>query len=183
MGTTVTGGLTKLISAFVKDTKQRGSAARIDLITSVDRDFGCSTWPGFQVMETMSPVPMFVGKDGIRRHAVGAGLAPLEDMEHDFINTVPTSTLLRSGLPASLLKGLHSLDDCQCPWRRTYDAGFVPVFDAGVERLMMVVDNDDSDMPVLDLWDQSTPKFVSTHYSENAGVATMLREIQKAKVQ
>ena len=134
-------------------------------------------------METMSPVPMFVGNDGIRRHAVGAGLTPLEEMELHSIDTMPTSTLLRSGLPDSLLKGLNSIDDCQCPWRRTYDAGFVPVFDAGVERLMMVVDNDDIGMPVIDLWDQSTPKFVSAHYSDNIGVARMLRDIQRAEVQ
>ena len=81
---TVVGGLTKLLSAFVRDvTAGRGEgdgSAGVDVVTSIDRDFGRGdAWPNFVSVEVMDPVPMFVGDvDGARRHAVGAGLTPLE---------------------------------------------------------------------------------------------------------
>jgi hypothetical protein len=82
----VVGGLTKLLSAFVRDvTAGRGGgdgSAGVDVVTSIDRDFGRGdAWPNFVSMEGMDPVPMFVGDvDGARRHTVGTGLTltPLE---------------------------------------------------------------------------------------------------------
>ncbi len=78
---TVVGALTKLISAFVSDVDGRGEGdgSRIDVVTSIDRDFGRgNSWPNFTSMEVMDPVPMFVGDvAGARRHTVGAGMTPL----------------------------------------------------------------------------------------------------------
>jgi hypothetical protein len=48
----------------------------------VERDFGSNKWPGFDVMDVIDPVPMVVGEsDGIRRHAVGARLIPLDQSD------------------------------------------------------------------------------------------------------
>jgi hypothetical protein len=145
--------LTKLVSAFVKDipaknqaSDSNGSAVRINIITSVDRDFGSNKWPGFDVMDVMDPVPMFVGEsDGIRRHAVGAGLIPLDQSDQACNSaTLSASEILRAGLPDELRRELHhenndaSSDD---PFGFVAQNGFQPLFDAGVERLMRIISN------------------------------------------
>jgi hypothetical protein len=154
---TVVGGLTKLMSAFVRDVAERrgeGDGSGMDIVTSIDRDFGRGdSWPNFASVEVMDPVPMFVGEvDGARRHAVGAGLTPLgqprlrlrrrttgDDEEDDdgSTATISSSGVLRAGLPESLLRELGEGQDD--PWRTAARRGFHPVFDAGVERLISVV--------------------------------------------
>lgn len=193
MDTTIVGGLTKLISAFVKDVpgeKLKEREIGIDIITSIDRDFGSNTWPRFDRMEVMNPVPMFVGEvDGIRRHAVGAGLFPLDQHSNEMVESkiLSTSSALRVGLPETLLDQLNqstsNSNDSSCwTWQLVAQAGFVPVFDAGVERLMHIVDsrrkseceNVSNSLSTSDLWEQSVPRYVTEHYSPNMGVGKML---------
>ncbi|KAL3772107.1 hypothetical protein ACHAW5_004945 [Stephanodiscus triporus] len=140
----------------------------MDVVTSIDRDFGCGdAWPNFVSVDVVDPVPMFVGDvDGARRHAVGAGLTPLEqprqrrrmgddgDRSTKTLSvTIASSGVLRAGLPDSLLRELGEggggalgtegvcdrNDRRDDPWRIAARRGFHPVFDAGVERLMSVV--------------------------------------------
>ena len=245
MDESVVGGLSRLISAFVRDVvgKRRIEGEvkgwdNMDIVTSIDRDFGRGdAWPNFASVEVMDPVPMFVGDiDGIRRHAIGAGLTPLEqplgrrgirtasdaDDEDDCDSSRGTSSpssstknastgVLRAGLPESLLRelgkgrvlsasgGENAMGDDHDdrrddPWRIAALRGFHPVFDAGVERLIMVVaegggavENDEDDdrtevgLSPSKLWDASTPRYVREHYSSNKGVQEMLGCIRSGK--
>ena len=224
LDTTVVGGLTKLISAFVKEIPQQQQQQQqqlnkkekintsnnseddfgIDIITSIDRDFGSNTWPQFETMDVMEPVPMFIGEDGIRRHAVGAGLIPLEQYQANHLE-LGASEVLRAGLPLKLRDELHQgkfVDGVGSPWEVAADEGFHPVFDAGVERLMYIVrkpctsckdrsigsSREEGDTTIgtsnadfltsEEMWEQSVPRFVTKHYSPNQGVDLMLRCIQ-----
>ncbi len=82
---TVVGGLTKLISVFVRDVAGRGEGdgSDMDVVTSIDGDFGHgNSWPNFASVEVMEPVPMFVGEvDGARWHTVGADMTPLRQSQ------------------------------------------------------------------------------------------------------
>ncbi|KAL3795887.1 hypothetical protein HJC23_002158 [Cyclotella cryptica] len=191
LNTTIVGGLTKLVSSFVRDVPLRkmcnsnnSTNIGIDIITSIDRDFGSNRWPGFETMDLMDPVPMFIGeKDGVRRHAVGAGLMPLEEPAENLTSceTLRTSEALRAGLPSMLLKAMDK-GELNDPWEICAQAGFHPVFDAGVERLMCVIKNHTNntsiDLSHLELWEQSVPQFVKEHYSPNKGVEQMLHCIR-----
>jgi len=138
-------------------------------------------------MEVMDPVPMFVGdEDGLRRHGVGAGLTPLEQREGNSEN-MTTSMVLRAGLPDQLMQQLDEkpndgIGDSDWPWQSAAHHGFHPVFDAGVERLMLVVDSDETkQLSPLELWEKSTPRYVKEHYSSNAGVENMLSCIRHSR--
>lgn len=192
LDTTVVGGLTKLVAAFVKEVKAKlaesdtdESDTCIDIITSIDRDFGSNTWPDFVRMDVMDPVPMFVGGlDGLRRHAVGAGLTPLEQNSEN--SSMAVSAMLRAGLPQNLLEELqqHENQISDLPWKVAAQEGFQPVFDAGVERLMLVVDKG-RNIPLSpsELWESSMPRYVREHYSSNQGVENMIKCIRSARVQ
>ncbi len=74
-----------LISAFIRDVAGRGKGdgSRMDVITLIDCDFRPgNSWPNFASVEVMDPVLMFVGDvAGARRHAVGAGMMPLGQLQ------------------------------------------------------------------------------------------------------
>jgi len=181
LDTTVVGGITKLISAFVKEIKSNLSEnTRIDIVTSIDRDFGSSTWPKFEQIEVMNPLPMFVGDDGLRRHAVGAGLTPLNQNIEDESSSMTTSELLRAGLPTSLMEQLDQDTLKESPWQLAAENGFHPVFDTGVERLVLIVDRKENE-DTKQLWDNSMPRYVQQHYSPNKGVDQMLTDIRDYK--
>jgi len=180
LDTTVVGGITKLISAFLKEIKSN-LPENTDIVTSIDRDFGSSTWPQFEQMEVMNPLPMFVGYiDGLRRHAVGAGLTPLDQNIEDESSSMTTSELLRAGLPKSLMDQLDQDNLEVSPWQLVSKAGFHPVFDTGVERLVLIVDRKD-DEDTKQLWNNSIPRYVQQHYSPNKGVDQMLKDIREYK--
>jgi hypothetical protein len=189
MDCTVIGGLSKLIAAFVKEIarpKAEELNCKIDLVTSIDRDFGTSTWPKFECMDVMNPLPMFVGdNDGIRRHAVGVGLTPLENGVDVANNNMTTSKLLRVGLPQQLTNELEQYDGDKATNQTCWDIakkyGFYPVFDAGVERLMLIVDDGRGGSKPEALWRSSTPKFVTDHYSPNAGIGKMIECVKQAR--
>ncbi|KAL7437462.1 hypothetical protein ACHAXM_005916 [Skeletonema potamos] len=188
MDAAVIGGLSKIISAFVKEVArpkvvEEGdgqSMIGIDLVTSIDRDFGTNSWPNFDCMDVMKPLPMFIGDDGIRRHAVGVGLTPLENNMDSTPNN--TSLLLRMGLPLPLLNELHQYNQVeteQSCWDIARNYGFLPVFDAGVERLMLLIDDGRSNqLKPETLWNESTPRFVTDHYSKNYGVERMIQSLK-----
>ena len=74
--------------------------------------------------------------------------------------------------------------DGDSPWQIATEAGFHPVFDAGVERLMMVVGSDKTEqLSASELWEKSTPRYVKEHYSPNAGIESMLSCIRSARNQ
>jgi hypothetical protein len=194
--TTVVGGLTKLVSAFVKEVKSKHTEVNdsgnvvqtgIDIVTSIDRDFGSNTWPNFERVQVMDPIPMFVGDvDGLRRHAVGVGLAPLEQFGDNCVS-LSKSMILRAGLPTWLLQQLdedntHEHDEQDRLWKIVAQHGFHPVFDAGVERLMFIAEaTTTNEMSPSDLWDASLPNYVKGHYSVNAGVQRMLNSIRSTR--
>jgi hypothetical protein len=190
--TTVVGGLTKLISSFVKSIDD-GNTVGIDIITSIDRDFGSNTWPNFETVDVMDPIPMFVGVDGVRRHGVGAGLIPL-DLEDGSVDSLTSCGLLRAGLPLDLVDDMNNQlneNNGISSWEMAARNGFHPVFDAGVERLMHVVkrpahanlvDFDDENLSVTELWENSAPRFVSEHYSPNCGIQEMIRCVRENKI-
>lgn len=197
LDTTVVGGLTKLVSAFVKEVKNKqtgkvddsGSVQPgIDIVTAIDRDFGSNTWPNFERVQVLDPIPMFVGNiDGLRRHAVGLGLAPLEQVGDDN-GSLSTSMILRAGLPTSMLQQLddddqtHEHDKHDWLWQIVAQHGFHPVFDAGVERLMFIAEaRNTNEMSPSDLWDASLPNYVKEHYSVNSGVQRMLNSIRSTR--
>lgn len=189
MDCTVVGGLSKLNTAFVKEIARTKiedcEGTGIDIVTSIDRDFGTNSWPNFEVMDVMNPLPMFVGSDGIRRHAVGVGLTPLDNGD-DVVKSMSTSMLLRVGLPLQLTNELeaytaHNEAGSSC-WDVANKYGFRPVFDAGVERLMLIVDEGSgNNLKPENLWHASTPKFVTDHYSPNSGIEEMIDCVRRTK--
>ncbi len=80
-------------------------------------------------------------------------------------------------------------------WRTAARRGFHLAFDAGVERLILVVadggggveDKDEDDgrtkigLSLVELWDASMPRYAKKHYSLNAGVWVMLLCIRSAR--
>jgi hypothetical protein len=191
----------------------------VDVVTSIDRDFGRGdAWPNFVSVEGIDPVQMFVGNvDGARRHTVGAGLTPLEQPrrrqrrttgdkkdddddndDNNHLKMISSLWVLRAGLPNSLLCELDKgwgddRDDREDdPWRTAARRGFHPEFDAGVERLILVVadgsggsgvedENGNDGRCPAELWDALTPRYAKEHYSSNAGVREMLQCIRSAR--
>ena len=66
------------------------------------------------------------------------------------------------------------------PWQLAAENGFHPVFDTGVERLVLIIDGKD-DEDTKQLWDNSMPWYVQQHYSPNKGVDQMLKDIREYK--
>jgi hypothetical protein len=105
--------------------------------------------------------------------------------DDDTNNNVPTMTTMK--------KDTTVYD----PWQDVAQYGYHPVFDTGVERLMMLVGDDNNinnvattngDIPSssttmtpMELWDASTPCYAREHYSSNAGVSAMLDCIRSVR--
>lgn len=172
----VVGGITKLVTAFIREHEPD------DIVTVVDRDWGPgSGWYklGFETVHWMPPLSMVVGADdGKRRHLVGAGIRPGSS----------------SGNEARGRQGLeqHILEELEMKWKYNdvlqclKSHGFYTVYDAGVERLIMIVRkalyteqiDEDGKPTVLELWENSVPKYASTYYSSNRGVAALLKNAE-----
>ena len=160
---TVVGGISKLLQAFIVDQQPD------DIVTLVDRDWGPgSGWHplGFQTVQIMHPLVMLTSpKDGLRRYIVGAGIQE-------------GSKTGRLGIPVPLMKGLDML---QCPnetFQRLVSQELYPVHDTGVERLMMLVNTSTRDS-TKELWRMSVPTYSPTYYSENSGVAALLKQAEQ----
>ena len=143
----VVGGISKLIAAFIKDHRPD------DIVTVIDRDWGTGSksWHllGFETVQTMPPLPMAIGEDGIRRHLIGAGIMPMDDDSSALESSQISSTLKgnghggkrtkkgsRPGLPCLVQESLAS--HCTAGEVRQFLAShrFFIVHDTGVERLM-----------------------------------------------
>jgi hypothetical protein len=172
---TVVGGITKLLSAFVKD------CAPDDIETVIDRDWGVGStgWHplGFETVAIMPPVVMAISaNDGTRRHLVGAGIKPEEF-------SVPSTGSLstrqdRIGLTAAALEELASIEGYDDALNCLDHHGFHPVHDAGVERLLMILPSKGADgqqQSVTQAWKSSTPNYAAEYYSSNAGINALLR--------
>ena len=142
--TTVIGGITKLIRAFIKDQKQPVD----EIVTVVDRDWGPGDgWHsiGFETMHVMAPVVMVV-KDGVRRYLVGAGIEN-EKNKNDIQQQKKTGAAAgikkkdtgRPGIDKHVWDELIQLDSCDEAMQCLQTHDYYPVYDAGVERLIMVV--------------------------------------------
>ena len=186
--TTIVGGLSKLVKAFVREQQPD------DIVTQIDRDWGDgSGWCqlGFSHVAVMPPLIMAIGlEDGLRRHLVGAGIqipsavngtdSPSDSME--------PAMLARLGLPLHVLDGLSQVSDAETALEFLLSNGFAPIYDSGVERLCMLVPASTAAQAFLDkhgreqmdgelvrkIWDASVPKYPCEYYSPNDGIRLLL---------
>ena len=185
--TTVVGGLSKLIQAFVREQQPD------DIVTLIDRDWGDgSGWYklGFSRVAVMPPLVMAIGlEDGSRRHLVGAGIAIASTKETECNSKSNDAKLLaRLGLPMHVCDGLAQVSDAKTALEYLSSTGFIPIYDSGVERLCMLVPGSTAAQALLDkygiqqlddfmvrhVWDASVPKYPSEYYSPNDGIQLLL---------
>jgi spermidine synthase len=168
---TVVGGISKLIKAFVTH------ALPDDIITVVDRDWGDgSGWhtTGFETVHTMAPIVMATNpkEPGIRRHLVGAGLQSGGDDEKENKNG-------RMGLPLETLEALDASSSSDESLRILSAHNFYPVYDSGVERLLKVVTYPSGNKETATtLWEHSVPRYASCYYSDNSGISCLLKQAE-----
>ncbi|EEC45016.1 predicted protein [Phaeodactylum tricornutum CCAP 1055/1] len=167
---TVIGGITKLIRAFAKDENPD------DIVTVIDRDWGGGDgWHalGFQTVATLPSLIMAV-KAGTRHHMVGAG-----------IGCKSTSAFGRIGLPADTLQRLNTTSSAEAARSTLLESGHFPVYDAGVERLLLLVSHSSAaiehgkDVCAKALWSDSQPSYTSRYYSSNCGITALLTDAEK----
>ena len=156
----VVGGISKLIRAFTNNQKELDY-----IVTVVDRDWGPGdNWhsTGFNTLHVMSPLFMAVKDDGVRRHLVGAGVAT---------KTTNKSALGRLGVEDHVLEELEDATNHEealsCLERNEY----YPVYDAGVERLVLSLSSDD------DIQKTIIPSYGATYSSTNTGVSLLLSNV------
>jgi len=184
----VVGGLGKLIKTFTKLHEPD------DIVTVVDRDWGtASGWAqlGFQSVAVMPSLVMAIDQNGVRRHLVGAGIQPTDDDDDEaFGHTVDYDENDKSreqGLAGNVIKGfrpglsrralnrLGGIDDHQTALMHLADCGFFPVYDVGVERLIMFVkDGDVTHSDAMKRWEGSMPRYAESYYSPVAGIQALL---------
>jgi len=161
---TVVGGISKLTKSFINDHNQPDIP--IDyLITVVDRDWGPGDgWHsiGFSTLHVMSPLLMLV-KDGIRHHLVGAGVSDKKDTK---------TQLGRLGVEKHVLEELKSATNHEEALRCLGESMYYPVYDAGVERLIMTV-------PKSHTLDTSSiiPSYGASYSSNNTGISSLLANV------
>eukprot|EP00593_Proboscia_inermis_P010974 CAMPEP_0171324544 /NCGR_PEP_ID=MMETSP0816-20121228/116254_1 /TAXON_ID=420281 /ORGANISM="Proboscia inermis, Strain CCAP1064/1" /LENGTH=161 /DNA_ID=CAMNT_0011823503 /DNA_START=642 /DNA_END=1127 /DNA_ORIENTATION=- len=145
---------------------------------------------------------MVVGlHDGLRRHLVGAGIRPVQDQSGDEVDPKQ----LRIGLTVSALEELETVSGVSggADTSNAHEEavailerhGMSPVYDTGIERLMMLVKpkqdtepkgavvngNATSDqLTATQAWELSTPRYTPRYYSNNAGIHAMLRYAETA---
>ena len=172
----IVGGISKLISAFRKDHPVD------DIVTVIDRDWGVgrSNWYtlGFRTVATMLPIPMVIyGKDGTRRHLIGAGIQSDDDPNRNIEND--DTPLIRWGLPKIVLSELETItsytEAVQCLHRHNYYL----TYDAGVERLFLLVSKQRDNESVQSLWNSSIPQYVAQHYSSISGIDAIIQHVAK----
>uniref|UniRef100_A0A7S2XP92 Uncharacterized protein n=1 Tax=Attheya septentrionalis TaxID=420275 RepID=A0A7S2XP92_9STRA len=212
----VVGGITKLLAAFCRDV------APDDIVTCIDRDWGRGDgWHslGFETVQLMPPLVMAIDKQPNietdekiiinRRHLVGAGVTPASSdvQKSPSVFTRPTlSEDIWEDLGNCCLEGeLSGADDATkeltaltCLDRH----GLAPVYDAGVERLILVIRGSKLEPHVElkrvelglspydkehlysahELWQQSVPTFPNEYYSVSVGVNALLNGARRAFV-
>ena len=174
----VVGGITKLIRTFIKEQEPVD-----DIVTVVDRDWGPGDgWQniGFETIHVSAPLFMVV-KDGIRRHLVGAGITNQSSASKNS-NEISTG---RPGIEEHVLKELASLDThkeaLHCLGRNDY----YPVYDAGVERLVMTLNTQSSTTTSKEMTMQDTAMqaefvpatYAATYRTNNSGISAILGHV------
>ena len=165
-GTTVVGGISKLLKAFTRD------ASPDEIVTVIDRDWGAGGgWAtlGFRSLKKMPPVTFFIGPDGRRCHP-GSGPNPhrrrlppslLADLEIEIersLQHVESDEATASATDASTMGegDNEKRDEAATLWAQRQRAekrrnevaerflaerGYYAVRDAGAERhLLMITD-------------------------------------------
>jgi len=162
---TVVGGISKLTKSFINDHNQPDIP--IDyLITVVDRDWGPGDgWHsiGFSTLHVMSPLLMLV-KDGIRHHLVGAGVSDKKDTK---------TQLGRLGVEKYVLKELESITNHDEALKCLEDNMYYPVYDAGVERLIMAVPKSKT----FETRSSIIPSYGASYSSNNTGISSLLANV------
>mmetsp|Transcript_1165 Transcript_1165/g.1839 ORF Transcript_1165/g.1839 Transcript_1165/m.1839 type:complete len:183 (+) Transcript_1165:1-549(+) len=147
-----------------------------------------------------------------RRHLVGAGIRSSSSSSSSNNNNDDSSSSStpqpkggRLGLPLEALDALDKIPDSSeatAALECLSQYGFYPVYDTGVERLMLLVvpPNDDDDHSnnaiaitkatkgiagddnesscIQSLWKSSVPTYASSYYSKNSGIASLLRSAE-----
>jgi hypothetical protein len=181
--TSIVGGISKLISAFIQD-KSTPEKPVDDIVTVIDRDWGIgqSNWYtlGFSTVATMLPIPMVIASmDGTRRHLIGAGM---QSEDHPYIALPKVDAqLIRFGLPTHVLSELENItsyyEAIQCLHRH----GYYLIYDAGVERLVRLVSNPEevNKEKIQSIWNSSSPQYATKHYSNVSGIDAIIKHVAK----
>ena len=177
---TVVGGISKMLKAFVVEHSPD------DIVTLVDRDWGPgSGWHklGFETVNIMPPLVMVASpRDGLRRYLVGAGIQ--NDVQEVQQEQGTKQTTGRLGIPITVRNELELIATAKEAFECLLSYNYYPVYDAGVERLMMVVSSnpttvDNQSLSPKDLWSQSIPNYGHSYYSENSGISALLNEAEE----
>jgi hypothetical protein len=164
---TVVGGISKLYKNFIRDVHPD------DIVTVVDRDWGEGTgWHSmFETVSVMDPLIMVVNpkEPFVRRHLVGAGIS-----NDNIESSKSRGDVRRLGLPMETLIALDAISNAQEALQQLAQDNFFPVYDTGVERLLMIVSKEDEQDSARMLWRNSQPKYARSYYSSNAGIASLL---------
>ncbi|CAB9510021.1 expressed unknown protein [Seminavis robusta] len=188
---TVVGGISKLLKQFVRDRQadhNNNNNIPMDIVTMVDRDWGAATgWEAslpFQTMSILDPLVMAVNPNepGQRRYLVGAGLQHDNDNQDEEVQRRQRQSGLRPrlGLSKDTLMDLNNLSNPTQAYQRLAKDHLYPVFDAGVERLYMLVppQQQQQQAAFLDakvLWQTAKPKYTTRYYSSNSGIVSLLQ--------
>lgn len=176
------GGITKLMAGFVKEH------APDDIVTCIDRDWGDGAgWQsiGFDKVGVMPPLMMVIDEYGVRRYCVGAGIGTVNG---------DANRNGRPGISYDAWKDVAELKDSKQVIACLALHGLYQVFDAGVERRMLLVNNSKlethaakrrndlglvqlpSCLDTMELWMNSIPSFPQSYYVDNHGINLLLED-------
>ncbi len=165
---TVLGGCSKLIKAFERDVEPD------DIVTVLDRDWTSTrhdNWKGFHSVHTRAPLPLAV-QEGQRYHLIGT----------TYQNPANSSKacLQRQFVPWPVYQELNECQDAPSAQACLESHGYHLLYDAGVERLLKIVQADKiTETTVTELYDSSIPQYPPSYYSPNAGIAALLRQAEE----
>mmetsp|Transcript_27037 Transcript_27037/g.40006 ORF Transcript_27037/g.40006 Transcript_27037/m.40006 type:complete len:440 (+) Transcript_27037:155-1474(+) len=176
------GGITKLMAGFVKEH------APDDIVTCIDRDWGDGAgWQniGFDKVGVMPPLLMVIDESGVRRYCVGAGIGTVNG---------DANRNGRPGISYEAWKDIAELRDLKQIIACLASHGMYRVFDAGVERRLLLVNNSKlethaakrrndleleklpSCLDTVELWMNSVPSFPQNYYVDNRGINLLLED-------
>lgn len=172
----VIGGITKLIRAFIKEQEPVD-----DIVTVVDRDWGPGDgWHaiGFETIHVSAPLFMVV-KDGIRRHLVGAGIKNNDVLGSSSATKSNEISTGRPGIEEHVFEELASLNTHEEALNCLERNDYYPVYDAGVERLVMSLSNAQSSAASSSFEETSMQDstYAATYRTNNSGISAILGHV------
>ena len=170
----VVGGISKLIKAFSREHQPD------DIVTVVDRDFGDGVgWQtmGFAPVQRMPPLIFMVDQDCRRHHVIGTGGGGRI--------MLPDDVLAAAAAAAAAAGGGEGEGDAAAAEVRVLDAlaakGYYGVFDAGMQRFMVLLNNEDEGEDEDDAlaraqkaWEDSAPSYSPDYYTSHPGLGCLL---------